>query len=111
MANKYRRVPWKKLGVFKAFVFMNTAAGSEEQVIADAKVIGNVKEAYLCYGVYDLILKVETENMEDLKKLLAYKYRTIKNVKSTLSLLLTEENSVEELSKKPPLNTIPIKIE
>ena len=104
MNDEYRWDSWNKLEVSKALVLMGTNAGSEEQVIADAKAIGNVKEAYVCYGTYDLILKIETDTMEDLKKLIAYKYRTIKNVKATLVLLLTAENSAEELATKSHLN-------
>jgi len=83
-----------------AFVLMNVTAGSEEQVIDDAKAIGCVKEAYLCFSIYDLILKIETNSMNELKDLLAHKYRSIKNVKSVLTLILSEEN----LALKPFLN-------
>jgi len=83
-----------------AFVLMIVTENSEQQVIEDARAIGSVKEAYLCFGIYDLILKVETNSMDELKDLLAHKCRTIKNVKSVLTLILTEKN----FKLKPFLN-------
>ncbi len=102
MSNKHQQNSRDNLEVPKAFVLMNVNAGSEEQVIDDAKTIGFVKEAYLCFGVYDLILKIETNSMDEMKKLVAYKYRSIKNVKSILTLILTEEY----LFLEPVLNHI-----
>jgi DNA-binding Lrp family transcriptional regulator len=75
----------------RAFVLFNVGAGSEDQVLKDAKAIGGVQEAYVSYGVYDLVLKVKADSMELLKELVTHRLRTIKNVRSTLTLILTEE--------------------
>jgi DNA-binding Lrp family transcriptional regulator len=75
----------------RAFVLFNIGAGSEDQVLKDAKAIGGVQEAYVSYGVYDLVLKVKADSMEQLKELVTHRLRTIKNVRSTLTLILTEE--------------------
>jgi DNA-binding Lrp family transcriptional regulator len=75
----------------RAFVLFNVGAGSEDQVLKDAKAIGGVQEAYVSYGVYDLVLKVKADSMELLKELITHRLRTIKNVRSTLTLILTEE--------------------
>jgi DNA-binding Lrp family transcriptional regulator len=69
----------------------NVGAGSEDQVLKDAKNIGGVQEAYVSYGVYDLVMKVKADSMEKLKELVTHQLRTIKNVRSTLTLILTEE--------------------
>jgi DNA-binding Lrp family transcriptional regulator len=75
----------------RAFVLFNVGAGSEDQVLKDAKAIGGVQEAYVSYGVYDLVLKVKADSMDQLKELVTHRLRTIKNVRSTLTLILTEE--------------------
>lgn len=75
----------------RAFVLFNVGAGSEDQVLRDAKAIGGVQEAYVSYGVYDLVLRVKADSMEQLKELVTHRLRTIKNVRSTLTLILTEE--------------------
>jgi len=75
----------------RAFVLFNVGAGSEDQVLKDARAIGGVQEAYVSYGVYDLVLKVKADSMDQIKELVTHRLRTIKNVRSTLTLILTEE--------------------
>ena len=75
----------------RAYVLFNVGAGSEDQVLKDAKAIGGVQEAYVSYGVFDLVMKVKADSMEKLKELVTRQLRTIKNVRSTLTLILTEE--------------------
>ena len=75
----------------RAYVLFNVGAGSEDQVLKDAKAIGGVQEAYVSYGVYDLVLKVKADSMEQLKELVTHRLRIINNVRSTLTLILTEE--------------------
>ena len=69
----------------------NVGSGAEEQVLKDAKRIEGVQEAYVSYGVYDLILKVNASSMEELKQLVTHRLRSIDNVRSTLTLMLTED--------------------
>ena len=41
--------------------------GTEEEVIRSLEPIQEVKEAHMVYGVYDIVVRVETETMEELK--------------------------------------------
>ena len=75
----------------RAYVLFNVGSGAEEQVLKEAKLIEGVQEAYVSYGVYDLILKVNAASMEELKQLVTHRLRSIDNVRSTLTLMLTEE--------------------
>lgn len=75
----------------QAFILFNVESGSEDQVLKDAKDIGGVQEAYVSYGVYDLIIKVKADSMEKLKKVVTHRLRAIDNVRSTLTLILLEE--------------------
>lgn len=75
----------------KAYVLFNVEAGSEEQIRQDLTNLEGVQEIHVSYGVYDLIIKVAADSMEQLKELVTYRLRTIKNVRSTLTLILTEE--------------------
>jgi DNA-binding Lrp family transcriptional regulator len=73
----------------KAYVLINVDAGSEEQVRQRVKNVAGVQEVFVSYGVYDLIVKVAAESMELLKEIVTYRMRTIENVRSTLTLILT----------------------
>jgi DNA-binding Lrp family transcriptional regulator len=74
-----------------AFVLVNVESGSESNLLNQIKNVEGVKESYVSYGVYDLILKVEAESMEKLKDIITHKIRTISNVRSTLSLIMMDE--------------------
>ncbi len=75
----------------RAYVLFNVGSGSEDQVLKDAKSMDAVQEAYVSYGVYDLVLKIKTDSMEQLKEIISYHLRRINNVRSTLTLILAEE--------------------
>ena len=55
-------------------------------------IIDEVKEVYLVYGVYDAVVKVEAENMEELRKVITYKIRKMKKVMSTITMIITERH-------------------
>jgi len=75
----------------RAFVLINVESGSEEEVLKELKPIEGVVESYYSYGVYDIITKVKAESMETLKDMVTRKIRNISRVRSTLTLILTEE--------------------
>lgn len=75
----------------RAFVLINVESGSEEEVLKELKLIDGVVESYFSYGVYDVIIKVKADSMEKLKDMVIRKIRSISRVRSTLTLILTEE--------------------
>ena len=74
-----------------AFVLINTEPESLEDVLKALKDVDGVKEAYSVYGVYDIVGKVEAENMDKLKEILTWKIRRLRNVRSTLTMIVIEE--------------------
>jgi DNA-binding Lrp family transcriptional regulator len=62
-----------------------------EQVLQVLNDIPNVKEAYMVYGVYDIIAKVEADSMTKLKEIVTWKIRRIDKVRSTLTTIVMEE--------------------
>lgn len=75
----------------KAYVLINVEAGSEEEVLNQLTKIEGIEESYLSYGVYDLITKVQADTMEKLKDAVAHKIRALNQIRSTLTLILTEQ--------------------
>lgn len=71
-----------------AYVLINAEVGTEDQVLRQVKAVSYVKEAYVVYGVYDLIVKVEADNMTELKDIITEKVRKIDLVRSTLTMIL-----------------------
>jgi len=73
-----------------AFVLINTEMGSENEVLEALKKIENVKEAYVVYGVYDIIARVEAKSMDQLKDIITWKIRRLNKVRSTLTMMAVQ---------------------
>jgi DNA-binding Lrp family transcriptional regulator len=73
-----------------AFVLINAEIGSEDEVLKELKSVSYVKEAYVVYGVYDIVAKVEGESMDKLKEIVTWKIRRLENVRSTLTMIVVE---------------------
>ena len=74
-----------------AFVLINAEIGSEGDVLKDLTAIPEVKEAYMVYGVYDIIARVQTGTMQDLKDTISWKIRRLDKVRSTLTMIVVED--------------------
>ncbi|MDG6928885.1 MAG: Lrp/AsnC ligand binding domain-containing protein [Nitrososphaerota archaeon] len=75
----------------KAFVLINADLGSEDELVKELKKIENVTEVYVVYGVYDLIAKVESDDMEKVKETITWHIRRLEKVRSTLTMIVVEE--------------------
>jgi len=77
--------------VVQAYVLLNVDPGSEGKVLERLKGQDIVKEAFVSYGVYDLIIRLSSDTMEQLKDAVSHKIRLIDQVRSTVTLILIEE--------------------
>ena len=79
-----------------AYVLLNSDLGSDESIITKVKGIldneSNIKyEVQGVYGVYDIVLKVSSDNTENLRSVITNKIRKIDKVQSTLTMMVIEE--------------------
>ena len=70
----------------KAFVLVNTNLGSEAELQSELKKIEGIVGVHPVYGVYDLVVEIEAESDEKLKDIIFSRIRTLKHVRSTLTL-------------------------
>jgi len=75
-----------------AYVLINTEIGSESEVLDAIKKIKNVIEAHAVYGVYDIVVKIEAETMDNLKETVTWKVRRLNKVRSTLTMITMEQS-------------------
>jgi len=68
-----------------AFVLINVEIGGEEEVMKNLKQIEEVKEAYLLFGVYDIIAKVEAEDRQRVEEIIIWKIRKFDKVRQTIT--------------------------
>ncbi len=78
-----------------AYVLLNSDLGSDVSIIAEIKeklVNEDVKfEIRGVYGVYDIVLKLTSDDAEKLRALITNKIRKISRVQSTLTMIVIEE--------------------
>ena len=68
-----------------AFVLINVEIGGEEEVLNNLRKIEEVKEAYMLFGVYDIIVKVEAENRRRVEEIIIWKIRKFDKVRQTIT--------------------------
>lgn len=71
-----------------AFVLINAELGTD--IVDDLKAIPEVKQVYGVYGVYDYVVRLEADTMEELKDIVTNQIRRLKNVKSTLTMIVMD---------------------
>ena len=70
-----------------AYVLINCELGSEESVISELKSIEGVAEVHGTFGAYDIMVKVESSQVEALRETITWKIRKIPKIRSTLTLM------------------------
>ena len=71
-----------------AFVLINTDMGADAEVSEALRTIDEVKEGYGVYGVYDIVVRIEADTLQQLKDTISAKIRTLENVRSTLTMIV-----------------------
>jgi len=81
---------WLRFHMAIAFVLINTELGQGSYVEKALAQIEKISESYPIYGVYDYIVKLETQSMDELKDLISNKIRRIQYIRATLTLIVIE---------------------
>ena len=68
---------------------VNADLGSEDELQSELKTVEGVVGVYQVYGVYDMVVEVDPESDQELKEVLFSRIRTLKHVRSTLTLTTT----------------------
>tara|TARA_B100001750_G_scaffold216778_1_gene201669 strand:+ start:527 stop:766 length:240 start_codon:yes stop_codon:yes gene_type:complete len=71
----------------EAFVLINCEIGSEESVIEKLNSVDEVVEVHGTFGAYDILAKVEADNVEIIRETITWKIRKIEKIRSTLTLM------------------------
>jgi len=78
------------------YILINSDLGSDVEIIQKIKEILNKEstvkyEVQGVYGVYDIIVKITADSMENLRNIITNKIRKIDKVYSTLTMMVIEE--------------------
>ena len=73
-----------------AYVLINCDLGFDTEIIDEIKQLEEVKEVHGIFGAYDIIVRLESDNVENLKDVITWKIRKLSSVRSTLTLMTIE---------------------
>ena len=78
-----------------AYVLLNSDLGTDESIITEVKQILEKEdityEVQGVYGVYDIVLKLSSDDAEKLRAIITNNIRKISKVQSTLTMMVIEE--------------------
>ncbi len=78
-----------------AYVLLNSDLGSDESIIDEVKKIlveeDVTYEIQGVYGVYDIVLRLSSNDAEKLRGIITNKVRKISKIQSTLTMMVIEE--------------------
>jgi len=79
-----------------AYVLINSNLGTDVEIIAKVKEMfdsqADIKyELQGVYGVYDIIIKISSEDSAKLRSIVTSQIRKVENVQSTLTMMVIEE--------------------
>ena len=70
-----------------AYVLINCELGSEESIIKQLKSLPGIIEVHGTFGGYDILAKIESSTVENLRETITWKIRKIEQIRSTLTLM------------------------
>ena len=69
------------------YVLINCELGAEESIIEELKKIDDVKEAFGIFGTHDIMVKLDSDNMVNLRETVKWKIQKMKKIRSTNTLV------------------------
>lgn len=73
-----------------AYILINYEIGAEDRILNRLKNLSGVVEVSELNGIYDIIVKISSDNLDNIKKTIIKHIRTIKTIRSTMTLIVTE---------------------
>ena len=79
-----------------AYILLNSDLGSDTEIISQIKKILDESdsvqyEAQGVYGVYDIVVKITSDNIDKIRSIITNQIRKIDKVHSTLTMMVIEE--------------------
>jgi DNA-binding Lrp family transcriptional regulator len=62
--------------------------GVEKEVLENIKKIPEVKASYVVYGVYDIVVMLESDTLDKLRETITKKIRGLDKVRSTMTMIV-----------------------
>lgn len=74
-----------------AIILIQTEIGTESKVLEELCKLPEVKEGYIVYGTYDIVLKLEAEALEKIREIVTNRIRKLPDIRTTVTMIVVEE--------------------
>jgi DNA-binding Lrp family transcriptional regulator len=74
-----------------AYILINYEIGTEDKILNRLKNLPDVVEVSEVNGIYDIIVKLRSDNLDDIREIITKQIRTIKTIRSTMTLIVAED--------------------
>jgi DNA-binding Lrp family transcriptional regulator len=71
-----------------AYVLINYEIGTEQNILNRLKNVPGVVEVSEVNGIYDIVVKIASDNLDSLKETITQHIRTIDSIRSTMTLIV-----------------------
>jgi DNA-binding Lrp family transcriptional regulator len=71
-----------------AYVLINYEIGTERNILNKLKNVPGIVEVSEVNGVYDIVVKIASDNLDSLKETITQHIRTIDSIRSTMTLIV-----------------------
>ena len=75
----------------KAIVLIKARTGEVKETVHFIRKLRSVREAYITFGPFDVIVTIETERLADIGEIVTGQIQTIPGVEQTLTCLAVDE--------------------
>ncbi len=73
-----------------AVVLLNTDIEASDGVVDSLRSIKGVEEAHALYGIYDYLVKVKADSIDDLRAMTSKRFKKVAGVTSSVTLMVTD---------------------
>ena len=73
-----------------AYVLINCDFGFERDIIEKIKQVPGVVEVTYVFGVYDIIVRMSSNDIDELREIIKSDIRKINKVRSTITMIVTD---------------------
>jgi DNA-binding Lrp family transcriptional regulator len=78
--------------MISAVVLVNTDSNTRDDVLENVKQVEGVKEVHPLYGIYDLLLKVKVNSIDEFKNTTKAQINQVRGVTGSLTLMINDSN-------------------
>jgi DNA-binding Lrp family transcriptional regulator len=71
-----------------AYILINYEIGTEDKILNRLRSLPGIVEVNEVNGIYDIIVKITSDNLDDIKETITKHIRTIKTIRSTMTLIV-----------------------